>query len=380
MARRIIQFGTSRFLQAHVDLFVHEARAASQNIGPISVVKTTPGSERTSRIEAMRQPGGFPVRIRGYRNGGLVDEEVNVRSIDQALSAHSDWPEIVDLFRGEVEIAVSNVGDQGYDLAEEDIRHERSSNHVPTGFPAKLLLLLLERFEATANPLLFLPCELMRSNGRVLRQRVATLAAAWQASDTFMHWLENSVVFADTLVDRIVAEEILPVGAVAEPYALWAIRERGFKVPLTHPAVVLTDDLEPYERLKLHILNLGHTVLAEAWIRRGRPARETVSEIMAQPRLYQHLSDIYATEVIPGFAARGMAEMALPYVGTTIERLRNPFLNHRIADIAQNHSTKVDRRIRSFLAWVRQDDPLLRLPQLTALAAEYAQATDLPVA
>jgi tagaturonate reductase len=124
--------------------------------------------------------------------------------------------------------------------------------------------------------------------------------------------------------------------------------------------------------LKLHILNLGHTVLAEAWIRRGRPARETVSEIMAQPRLYQHLSDIYATEVIPGFAARGMGEMALPYVGTTIERLRNPFLNHRIADIAQNHSTKVDRRIRSFLAWVRQDDPLLRLPQLTALAAEYA--------
>ena len=37
MARRIIQFGTSRFLQAHADLFVHEARLAGQDIGPISV-------------------------------------------------------------------------------------------------------------------------------------------------------------------------------------------------------------------------------------------------------------------------------------------------------------------------------------------------------
>jgi tagaturonate reductase len=43
MTRRIIQFGTSRFLQAHVDLFVHEARCSGQDIGPITVVKTTSG-------------------------------------------------------------------------------------------------------------------------------------------------------------------------------------------------------------------------------------------------------------------------------------------------------------------------------------------------
>ena len=41
MTRRIIQFGTSRFLQAHVDLFVHEARCSGEDIGPITVVKTT---------------------------------------------------------------------------------------------------------------------------------------------------------------------------------------------------------------------------------------------------------------------------------------------------------------------------------------------------
>jgi tagaturonate reductase len=84
--------------------------------------------------------------------------------------------------------------------------------------------------------------------------------------------LTPSVHFADTLVDRIVTE---PVGAIAEPYALWAIRRANF-VLFTHPAIVMTDDLEPFERLKLYILNLGHTVLAEEWLRAGCRAGETV--------------------------------------------------------------------------------------------------------
>ena len=46
---RILQFGTSRFLQAHVDLFVHEAREDGQDVGPITIVKTTSGGERDQR-------------------------------------------------------------------------------------------------------------------------------------------------------------------------------------------------------------------------------------------------------------------------------------------------------------------------------------------
>ena len=99
MTRRIVQFGTSRFLQAHVDLFVHEARLAGQDIGPITVVKTTAGAERRGRIDAMRRPEGFPVRIRGYRDGGIVDETMQVRSVDQALTAAEDWPAVVGSVR-----------------------------------------------------------------------------------------------------------------------------------------------------------------------------------------------------------------------------------------------------------------------------------------
>ena len=57
MSRRIVQFGTSRFLQAHADLFVHEARAAGQAIGPITVVKTT-ARRRPSGPRCWLPPGG----------------------------------------------------------------------------------------------------------------------------------------------------------------------------------------------------------------------------------------------------------------------------------------------------------------------------------
>ena len=77
-------------------------------------------------------------------------------------------------------------------------------------------------------------------------------------------WLSDTVVWGNTLVDRIVSEPLEPAGAIAEPYALWAIEKQpGLKLPCSHPCVLLVDDLTPYEKLKLHILNLGHTVLAD---------------------------------------------------------------------------------------------------------------------
>ena len=372
MARRIIQFGTSRFLQAHADLFVHEARLAGQDIGPISVVKTTSGAERRGRIDAMRHPAGFPVRIRGYRDGGVVDEVIQVRSVDQALAAAEDWPRITELFANEAEFAISNVGERGYEILDEDVRRPLGSNEVPASFPAKLLLLLLARYEAGGKPLIFLPCELVPSNGKVLRRHLDTLASAWGVPAPFLDWFEASVVFGNTLVDRIVSEEIEPVGAIAEPYALWAIQNGGFLPPLQHPAIVYTDDLERFERLKLHILNLGHTVLAETWLRDRRPANETVRQILADPPIYQRLREIYAEDVVPGFAALGMGEEAASYVETTIERFQNPFLDHRIADIAQNHAAKVERRIKSFLALAREQAPSMSMARLTAIAATYA--------
>lgn len=349
---RIIQFGTSRFLQAHVDLFVHEARQSGQEAGPITVVQTSGDAARAGRVAAFGRPEGYPVLIRGIEDGRPVERSVTVTSIDQGLSAGTDWEELERLFAGEAAYVVSNTGDMGYAVAEAD-RGPALLDGVPASFPGKLTRLLHARWRAGGRPITILPCELVNRNGQVLQALVLELAAQAALPEGFRDWLHEGVAWTDTLVDRIVSEALEPVGAVAEPYAIWVIERRpGLVPPCTHPAIVLAEELEPHERLKLHILNLGHTVLADLWLRESQRADETVREILADTAVADRLGRIYREEVLPGFARKGMGAQAAAYAATTLDRFRNPFLNHRIADIAQNHATKVERRIGAFLHWL----------------------------
>jgi tagaturonate reductase len=247
--RRIIQFGTSRFLQAHADLFVHEARQAGQEIGPIAVVKTTQGGDRAGRIAALKSGRPYPVRIRGLADGKTIDQTIEVASIDRAYEADTEWPEIVRCFAEEAEIAISNVAERGYELLPGDETHDYGADKPPPSFPAKVMALLLARHRAGGRPLLFLPTELVSNNGRVLAGILSDLAQKTGQNAAFRDWLSGAVTFPDTLVDRIVAQPIEPIGAIAEPYALWAIRKGSFDF-LEHRDVRLVDDLEPAARRK----------------------------------------------------------------------------------------------------------------------------------
>jgi tagaturonate reductase len=369
---RIIQFGTSRFLQAHVDLFVHRARLEGQKVGPITVVKTTSAADRAGRVAALKSGAPFPVRVRGLQAGRVIDETVEVGSVDQAFDAASEWQAVVRCFAQEAETAVSNVGDRGYELAANEITFDGSAAVPPRSFPAKLLVLLLARYRAGGRPLLFLPTELVSGNGSRLQRTVANLAVESGQDEAFQAWLAESVVFAETLVDRIVSEAIEPVGAIAEPYALWAIRKGRFAMPFRHPAVRLVDDLETTERLKLHILNLGHTVLADLWLRQARPADETVRAMLSDLEIRSRLTTLYDEEVVPGFGRRSLSIEAARYVAATFERFMNPFLDHRLADIAQNHPAKLVNRIQAFLEWVRQRDAGFAAPRLDAILAHVS--------
>ena len=98
----ILQFGTSRFLQAHVDLFAEEARAAGQAVPPIVIVQTTRDPERARRLAGFADPAGFPVILRGLRDGTRDERTIQVRSVREGLSAADDWDRLVDLAVGAV--------------------------------------------------------------------------------------------------------------------------------------------------------------------------------------------------------------------------------------------------------------------------------------
>ncbi|XAH21570.1 mannitol dehydrogenase family protein [Xylophilus sp. GW821-FHT01B05] len=376
MAQPILQFGTSRFLQAHVDLFISDAlqglHGAGNALGGITLVQTTDRSDGAARIAALAQGAGYPVRIRGLAGGERIDRSVQCTAVREALQASAHWPALRSAVAHEVQVIVSNTADRGYLTDARDGPAALAEGSAPPhSFPAKLLVLLHGRWRAQPQaPLTLLPCELVERNGDVLRDLVVGLARQWGLDAAFATWLGTHCVWANSLVDRIVSEALEPVGAVAEPYAVWVIeRQPRMLLPCTHPAIVLTDDLAAHERLKLFLLNAGHTYLAERWLQEGRAPGETVREAMADAALRSGLEALWAEEILPVFSAIGARPQADAYLVDVRERFENPFLDHRIADIAQNHAQKKQRRFGPVLAMAAEHAPHLPQPRLKAAMA-----------
>ena len=371
----ILQFGTSRFLQAHADLFVSEAAQAGQALGNITIVQTTSSAQGAARVAACREAGGYPVRIRGWQDGAQVDDERRVHAVTQAWQTASDWPQ-VRAAAVAARVILSNTGDSGYQLFEADHAGLVDGDVAPQSFPAKLLVLLRDRFLAGAEAVTIYPCELVVDNGTVLRELIVNLARQWRLDAAFITYLETGCVWINSLVDRIVSEPIEPIGAVAEPYALWAIEAQPDMVlPCSHPQLVVTASLREYEQRKLFLLNLGHTYLAQLWLERGSPASMTVRQAMQDGAMLAALEAVWQDEVLPVFAAMGVreGEAATAYLEQVKERFNNPFLAHRLADIAQNHGEKIRRRMAPVVALAQQLGAGLAQPQLRAMTAPEVQ-------
>lgn len=368
----ILQFGTSRFLQAHIDLFVSEALDAGHALGGITVVQTTANPASAARVTALASGDGYPVRIRGLQNGAPVDHTMTCRAVQRALQADADWQQLRELMATHVQVVVSNTADQGYQLdPRDDARLLQAPSQVPRSFPAKLVVLLHGRWLRNPQaPLSLFPCELIERNGDTLCATVCALAEQWALPAAFVDWLRTHCVWANSLVDRIVSEALHPVGAVAEPYALWAIERRPRLVlPCTHPAIVLTDELEHHERLKLFLLNAGHTFLAERWREDALPADLTVAQAMEHAHLRPELEGLWHEEIVPVFTALGKHDAAEAYLVSLRERLQNPYLAHRLADIAQNHAQKKQRRLAPIVALTQQLGLNIAQPRLDAALA-----------
>jgi len=130
---------------------------------------------------------------------------------------------------------------------------------------------------------------------------------------------------------------------MAEPYALWAVEQQDGAVPLPrHPAVVRAADVQPYFLRKVRILNAAHTALAPKALKRGHT---TVLQAMGDADIVDWLNRLLFDEVLPVLAGR--VEGPEEFARLTLERFRNPFLEHRLTDIVQHHAAKVKIRLQA---------------------------------
>lgn len=342
MNETILQFGAGNFLRAFADLFIDQAnRNPATALGRIVVVQST----GMARAEALNRVGGrYHVALQGFVGGKVIDETEKVASISRALYAGTQWPEVRHLAASPLlEWIISNTTEAGFAL--DPVDAERC-DAAPSSFPAKLLDLLLVRFESGLPGLKIVPCELIEANGQKLLQLVMHQAELWNVSPDAREWISSSCVWIDNLVDRIVPGppevHVLkasdPLLLSAEPFALWAVQSQ--QPFIDHPAVILAEDIQPYYLRKVRILNGAHSALVAHAMNRGfKTVRDCIEDAEVGQWLYRLLMD----EIVPVLADR----VADPegFARITLDRFRNPFLKHELSAIALNHEAKVKVRL-----------------------------------
>jgi tagaturonate reductase len=366
----ILQFGSGKFLRGFVDYFVHQSNREGQAVGRVVVAQST-GDRRAELLND--QGGRYHVVVRGLSNGKTVDYVDEVSSISRGLVISRQWDEVLKVARApELKYLICNTAEAGYTLDAQD----SAELAPPKSFPARLLRVLEARFQAGRPGLTILPCELFENNADLLRGLVLTLAADWKLPDEFRQWVERSCSWHNALVDRIVTnpdDQKFPgtendaLVTVAEPFALWAVEDRENKGGLfKHPAIVRAADVKPYFLRKVRILNAAHTAMASKASPMGI---RTVLEAMQNPDIAGWLEAMLFEEIVPTLVGRVDGPEA--FARQTLERFRNPFLEHKIKDILVYHAEKVQIR----LAPTREEHvqqfgkPPRRLDEALALAA-----------
>lgn len=254
--------------------------------------------------------------------------------------------------------------DGSLDLDHPDIRHDLAHPDVPRSAIGFLVAMLAARHAARALAPVVLCCDNLPHNGRLLAGLCRSHAETAGRAD-LARWIEDTVRFPCTMVDRIVpATEDEDRAALAhelgiddrglvkaEPFSQWVIEADARSgddpvAPLAEVGALLVADVAPFETMKLRLLNGAHSALAYLGYLAGC---ETVDRAMALPGMPAFIAVLHGDEIVPTLQVPADFDLA-GYRQALLARFANAALRHRTWQIAMDGSQKLPQRLLGTVA------------------------------
>jgi fructuronate reductase len=331
MARRpvrIAHLGLGAFHRAHQAWYTQHAGESAEDWGIAAFTGRTPDAARALAA----QGGRYTLIERGA-------ERDRAEIVDAIVAAHDGRDR--DAWRGVVAdprtaVVTLTVTEAGYE---------------PDATPAaRLVDALAARRLADAGPIALVSCDNLLGNGRRLRELVRAAA-----DDPLREWIDLSVSFVDTMVDRITpattdadratAHRLTGMDdactVVAEPFHAWVL---AGAFPAGRPewgaaGARFVDDVTPYEESKLWLLNAGHSYLAYAGRLRGHT---TLDEAFADDALRAGVEQLWAEQ---GAVIDLPESEVQDSLAALRDRFAHPRMGHRLDQIARDGARKLPPRI-----------------------------------
>lgn len=357
----IVHLGIGAFHRAHMAVYIDDLLAENPGWGIVGASLRRPDTKMALAPQdglytlAVRDASGTKARVIG--------------SILSVLDANAQRAELLDLMASPaIRIVSLTVTEKGYcsapatgelDANHPDIVHDLANPEAPRSAPGLIIEALARRRAAGIAPFSVMSCDNLPANGPTTRRIVTRFAEL--RNPGLGAWIAEHVAFPGTMIDRIVPattdadramireltglEDAWPI--VTEPFTQWVIEDNfpGGRPPFDGAGAQLVDAVEPFERMKLRMLNGSHSTLAYLGYLAGH---QYVADAMGDPAFAKLIRTLMRDEVMPTLDMPGV-DLA-SYSDQLLKRFANPALQHRTWQIAMDGSQKLPQRLLATIA------------------------------
>jgi len=201
--------------------------------------------------------------------------------------------------------------------------------------------------------LTILSCDNIQQNGDICKKML--LSYITEAEPGIIEWVLKNCTFPNCMVDRITPisdisdieylkthyqiEDQWPV--VAEPFIQWVVEDNFIngRPKWEEAGVQFVNDVAPYERMKIRLLNAGHTLLGLLGTLLGF---KTIYETISDPACKTILRKFMDVEVTPNLGLIDGIDLE-EYKDSLIQRFSNPEIGDRLSRICSESSTKIPK-------------------------------------
>jgi len=244
-----------------------------------------------------------------------------------------------------------NTGE--FDFENPDVQHELAYPNEPKTVYGYLIAALKKRKSNGLPPFTILSCDNIQHNGDVARSMV--LAFASKHDTELADWIEREVCFPNTMVDRITPVTTPETTAylknrydltdewcvVCEPFIQWVVEDKfsNGRPHLEKLGVQFVPDVTPFEKMKIRLLNAGHSVLGIPGAIYGHPTIDACMRDDVFAHFMRGFMDDEATPVLDALEGIDIEK----YKDNLEERFGNPNIKDSVSRICSESSAKLPK-------------------------------------
>ena len=292
------------------------------------------------------------------------DEVKIVGSIKDLIHAPSEPQTVIDRIASpDTKILSLTITEKGYyyddqrnlNLEHPAIQHDLNLPSEPKTAYAYIIKSLRKRRDDNVGPITIMCCDNLPGNGHITEHLL--LQFAEKADASIVSWIKENVSFPNAMVDRITpvttdkirdilvndfgVSDAWPV--VCEDYLQWIIEDKFIagRPALEEVGVQIVSDVDPYEKMKVRLLNGSHSALSYVSYLLGH--RE-VDKAMADPlvsKFVRAYMDECITPSVPDVPGIDLDK----YKDKLISRFSNPSISDQVQRLAEDGSQKIRNAI-----------------------------------